>query len=55
MPEHVRAYIYRVLTAVGAVLTFHGVITDTALTVYLSAAATVLGVGLAAANTSTKR
>jgi hypothetical protein len=53
-PTHVRAYIYRVLTAAAPILSLHGVTTDTEATLYLALASTILGVGLAAANTPTK-
>lgn len=52
--QKVRAYIYRVLCAAGAILLLHGVVTDAELKVYLESAAMVLGFGLASANTPTK-
>lgn len=48
-----RAYVYRVLVATAPILTFHGVATSTELSLYLALGSTVLGVGLAAANTPT--
>jgi hypothetical protein len=53
--ERTRAYAYRVLTAVGAVLVLYKVVTADELTVWLLLAANVLGTGVAAAHTSTKR
>jgi hypothetical protein len=53
--ERTRAYIYRVLTAVGALLVLYGVLSSDELTVWLLLAANVLGTGLAAFNTKTRR
>jgi fructose-1,6-bisphosphatase/inositol monophosphatase family enzyme len=57
MPQHVRAYIYRALVVVGALLVFYGVIGEDELNAWLMAAGTllVLESGLASANTTTKR
>ncbi len=52
--EKVRAYIYRVLVGVAPIVVLYGAATESEVALYLSAAATILGVGLAAANTSTK-
>lgn len=54
IPEHVRAYIYRVLVAAQPILTVYGIIDDQAAALWLGLAAAVLGLGLATANTSTK-
>ena len=54
IPVHVRAYIYRVLVAVAPLLAFYGVISEQEIALWLTVVATVLGVGLAAANTPTK-
>lgn len=53
--EAVRAYLYRVLVALGPILVLHGFVTDVEVTLYLAALAEVLGVGLAALNTSTAK
>ena len=58
MPEHVRAYIYRVLTALVPLLVAYGVVTEGTVGLWLQLAGAVLavgGTGLAAAHTSTKR
>lgn len=55
IPTHVRAYVYRVLTGVGAIALFYGKVSGEELVVWLSLVATVLGTGLAAANTPTSR
>lgn len=52
--EKTRAYIYRVLVALGTVAVFYGVISSEEAVVLGAAAATILGTGLAALNTSTK-
>lgn len=54
MKESTRAYIYRVLVAASTVAVFYGVISGEEAAVLLPAIATILGVGLAALNTSTK-
>lgn len=51
LTPRVRAYLYRVLTAVGAVLVLHGLVDGEHLEAYLLLAANVLGTGLAAAKT----
>lgn len=51
--QKVRAYIYRVLVALGAIALLYGWVSDTELVVYLGLAGTILGNGLASANTST--
>lgn len=53
MTERTRAYIYRVLTAAAPLLTAYGITTEADLALWLALAGTILGVGLAAANTST--
>lgn len=55
MPEHVRAYIYRVLVAAQPVATFYGIVAEQAAALWIALAAAVLGLGLAAVNTSTHR
>ena len=58
MPEHVRAYIYRLLTPVGALLVFYGLLGDAELALWLQLAGAALLVGegaLAARHTSTRR
>ena len=58
LPENVRAYIYAILTAVGLVLIFYGVLSQEEYALWLGVAATVLqtaGNALAAANTSFKK
>lgn len=52
--QKTRAYIYRVLTAGAPLLGAYGIASDTTVALWLALAATILGVGLAAANTSTK-
>jgi hypothetical protein len=57
VPQHVRAYVYRVLVAVFAVLALHGVVTTDEVPVYLDVAESVLAlsaVSLAARNTPRK-
>lgn len=53
-PQH-RAWLYRVLAALGVVLVGYGVLSSTDLALWLGFAATLLGTGTAAANTSTKK
>lgn len=53
--EAVRAYIYRVLTAAVPILTFWGVVAETEVPLYIGLAAAILGLPVAAANTSTKK
>jgi hypothetical protein len=52
--EPARAYVYRVLTALGAIAVATGKATGEEVALYLGLAATVLGLVLASANTSTK-
>jgi hypothetical protein len=52
--QKTRAYIYRVLVALGAIALLYGWVSDTELVVYLGLAGTILGNGLASANTSTQ-
>jgi hypothetical protein len=52
--EQIRAYIYRILMAGGAVAMFYGILSNEELTVWLGFAAVVLNV-LPATNTTTKR
>lgn len=52
--EATRAYVYRVLVAVLPILTVYGLVAEQDVAVWLNLAAAVLGVGLAAVNTSTK-
>lgn len=57
MPEHVRAYLYRVATATIPLLVVVGVVAGDQAQLVLNVVAAVLGVGasgLAAANTTTK-
>lgn len=58
MPEHVRAYIYRLGTPVAALLMFYGVIGETEASLWLGLLGAALMVGegaIASMNTSTKR
>lgn len=52
--EATRAWIYRVLLAVVPILVFYGAIDESQVAVWLGLASSVLGFGLASANTSTK-
>jgi hypothetical protein len=52
--EQIRAHIYRILMAGGAVATFYGLLEGEELAVWLGLAAVVLNI-LPAANTSTKK
>lgn len=54
IPEHVRAYLYRVLTALSVAAIGFGLITDEKAALILPVIAAVLGNGLATANTSVK-
>lgn len=49
-----RAYVYRILLAVGALALFYGYVTAEALPLWLALAAELLGTGLALANTPTE-
>lgn len=53
MNEQVRAYIYRILIAVGAVVATYGLLTSAEIATWLGLAGVVLNV-LPAANTTTK-
>ena len=55
MSESTRAYIYRILVAVGAVAIGLGYASESDVALYLGLAAAILGNTLAAANTSTKK
>ena len=55
IPEHVRAYIYRVLVAAQPIATVYGIVDDQKAMLWLGLAAAILGLGLATANTSTSR
>lgn len=58
MPEHVRAYIYRLGTPVGALLIFYGIISEAEAALWLGLLGAVMMVGegaMAALNTSTKK
>ena len=50
--EATRAYIYRVLVALVPVLVAYGILDSRQVSVWLGLAVTVLGFGLASANTS---
>lgn len=54
IPEHLRAWLYRVSLAVIPLLVAHGVITETDATLYLAVVLAVLDIGLATAHTSTE-
>lgn len=53
IPQKYRAYIYRVLSVLAPIAIFYGVISGEEAALFLTALATILGVGLAAANTPT--
>lgn len=53
IPQKYRAYIYRSLAALAPIAVFYGVLSGEEVALFLSAAATFLGVSLAAANTPT--
>lgn len=53
--EAVRAYIYRILLALAPLLVAYGLIADNLVALWLVVAEAILGLGLAAANTSTKK
>lgn len=57
IPEHVRAYIYRVLTYVSPIVVFYGLATIQEAGLWLTLAGAILGLsnGLAAMNTSTSK
>lgn len=52
--EQIRAYVYRILMAAGAVAMFYGILSNEELAVWLGLAGVALNV-LPATNTSTKR
>jgi dipeptide/tripeptide permease len=52
--EQTRAWIYRVLTAAGPIVTAYGIVDGRTAALWLGLAAAILGTGLAAYNTSTK-
>lgn len=54
MKESTRAYLYRVLLAAQPIVTAYGIVTDQLAALWVGLGAAVLGIGLAAANTSTK-
>ena len=54
MSEPVRAYIYRVLTAISVLVMFYGVASERETVLWLGVANAVLGNGLASMHTSTK-
>lgn len=53
--EPVRAYIYRVLVTGQPLLTAYGIMAEQTVALWAALASAVLGLGLAAANTSTGR
>lgn len=55
LTEARRAYIYRVLLTLQPLIVFYGVASSTAVALWLTTASAVLGLGLATANTSTKK
>ncbi len=54
LPEKVRAWIYRVILAVQPLVVYYGLLEDHEAGLWGMIAGTVLGVGLAAVNTSSK-
>ena len=58
MPEHVRAYIYRISVALMPLLILYGVLSESEAALWVGVVAAVLSVGesaLAARNTSVRR
>ena len=53
IPVEYRAYTYRVLTAVAALATAYGLVTDEKAVLWLAAGSALLGLPLAAVNTPT--
>lgn len=53
--EATRAWIYRVLVAVVPILVFYGAVDESQIAVWLGLASSVLGLGMASMNTSTKK
>lgn len=54
IPLKVRAYLYRVLTALSPLAIAYGVVEDSKAALWLGAASAVLGTGTASVYTSTK-
>lgn len=54
MSERRRAYAYRVLLAVGPLAVFYGLLSEQEVALWLAVAGQTLGLGIAAANTTTK-
>jgi hypothetical protein len=54
IPEPVRAWIYRVELALVPVLVAHGVVNEATAALWLALLSSLVGFGLAVANTSTK-
>jgi hypothetical protein len=55
IPVHVRAWLYRVLTAFVPLLITYGVVSEQASVLWISLIASVLGTGTATVYTSTKK
>lgn len=51
--ESTRAYLYRILTVALPVLVFYGVLAEQSVALWIALGGSVLGTGLASANTST--
>lgn len=54
MSEPTRAYLYRVLLGAQPLVTAYGIVDDQKAALWVGLGAAVLGIGLAAKNTSTK-
>ncbi len=54
LPQKVRAWIYRVILSVQPLVVYYGLLQESEAGLWSMILGTVLGVGLAAANTSTK-
>jgi len=54
MTEPTRAWIYRALVSIMPLLVLYGAVDDQSAAAWVAAAGGILGVGLAAANTSTR-
>lgn len=52
--EPIRAWLYRIFVAVVPLLTFYGIVDDRSAPLWVAFAASILGFGLASANTSTR-
>ena len=50
-----RGWLYRILLAIGAILAFRGLVSNEELPLWLALASAVLGNGVAAINTPTKK